>query len=675
MKKWMVAFLLLFCMTGCGQKEVPIEYITEWMKEVPYGKITVDENGILYTVEYEQNAQCITIYDSNGVLLEEKVLPTSTGIASLVEASKDVLYLIVPEVNCNQVLYEIDTTIWQAKRLYDFYEFDRIEQIVPIGKDIYVLGILKNPFRIQYEKNADGPTYVYSGQAVVKLVTNAKVPELEYVPIAFPQEIFKFGEDGLGIYCNTLENASVLYEYKEGNLQQKRQLANNTYSDFRNCGEGFLYIKNYERVCYGTMDEDAETDIMIASNTWGYSTLWMSYRDGFTATGTYGLEHLWITYKDGYFYWQEKGQELQRISMENIVKENNTLQVLGSSWIDEGDIPHSCGYKMKKQTLCANEFAQEVLEQDTEFDLYLLSSREHISYELKENGEFYPLNEVEGVQEYLDACFPYVKEAAINDEGEIWMIPVTLTIPGLVYNKQFCAENGVDFTQMDLAEFIDFTAEIRAENVNHGSVSGLVLRETLFGQYMTKYDTFDTALLREYVQQFKDVKARYWGLSYSASSEATNNLRTGRTELPNFYYNCFVYQWSRDLYLNSIGDSDYFGVVPIPTIEENLKNMGTVTFMMVNPNSENLEDTLQYISDYAKYALTVKDSFILADESTYTDTPIVKDCYELYANGGIFFEMNNAVYVDAFNEYLDGTMELEEMMTKIENQWQTYLEQ
>ena len=269
----------------------------------------------------------------------------------------------------------------------------------------------------------------------------------------------------------------------------------------------------------------------------------------------------------------------------------------------------------KKQIMEPEAFAREVLAQDTAYDLYLISSRELTSYDLKENGEFYPLNEVEGVQEYLDACFPYVKEAAINEEGDIWMIPVVLTIPGLVYNKAFCAKNGVDFTQMNLAEFIDFTAETKEENIEYGTISGLVLRETLFGQYMTKYNTFDTALLREHVKQFREVKARYWGLSNYIAMQARNNIGMRRDVIPNFYYSCIVYQSNMALYLDLVGASNYFGVVPVPKIEEDMKNMGTVTFMMVNPNSENLEDTLQYISDFAKAMLKEKDSFMLADES------------------------------------------------------------
>ena len=127
-----------------------------------------------------------------------------------------------------------------------------------------------------------------------------------------------------------------------------------------------------------------------------------------------------------------------------------------------------------------------------------------------------------------------------------------------------------------------------------------------------------------------------------------------------------------DLYLDSVGNTTYFGVMPVPKMEEDMINRGTVTFMMVNPNSENLEDTLQYISDFAKAMLKEKDSFMLADESTYSDTPFVKDCYELYANSGIFFEIDYGVYVDTLNAYLDGTIELEETITEMERRRKEY---
>ena len=247
-----------------------------------------------------------------------------------------------------------------------------------------------------------------------------------------------------------------------------------------------------------------------------------------------------MCYKDGFFYSTECGQAIKRVPMDTILKENKTLQFLSSSWIDEWDVPSGCGYQMKKLVLDAEAFALKVLAQDTDFDLYLLSSRESTSYNLKENGAFYPLNEVEGVQEYLDACFPYVKETATNEEGDIWMLPVALEIPGLVYNKKFCAENGVDFTQMNMAEFMDLTAEAREEDTDYVGMSSLVFREVLFGQYMSKYDTFDTALFREFATKFKETKAKNWSNTFHVGGDARNIIANGKTNIPDFYYSSII---------------------------------------------------------------------------------------------------------------------------------------
>ena len=55
--------------------------------------------------------------------------------------------------------------------------------------------------------------------------------------------------------------------------------------------------------------------------------------------------------------------------------------------------------------------------------------------------------------------------------------------------------------QMDLAEFIDFTERAAAEHSDQMFISQFMLREQLFGQYLQKYDTFDTQLLRDYADQ------------------------------------------------------------------------------------------------------------------------------------------------------------------------------
>ena len=658
MKKVLVLCLLLACMlAGCGKGEQTSNQQQEEEEIYPYaedlyyadtvncGAITADTNGLLYTATYGSNTQKIHVYDLDGTCVEQKILGASTGDANLLEAVEGALYLLVPELDCLNVLYEVDTATWQARKLYSFYEYGHIQNLVRIGDYMYVFGKLSNPEQKQYEQYSEEYFYTYNGEAIGRLLVTAEIPELELLPIDFPMDIFSTANNTLGVYGYTEESGYVIMEYmpETGEVKEVIQKDGGAYSCFEQCEQGYLSRK-LTRLVYGTMDgaeaEVLDEDILASS----------------------------ITYNGGFVFVKNYQEEVRRIYVKGELKDNKTIQFLSSAWISESDMPYGCGYKMEQMALDAESFALKVLAQDKDFDVYLLSSREGTSYNLKKNGAFYPLNEVEGVQEYLDACFPYVKEAAINEDGEVWMIPVALAIPGLVYNKEYCAEQGVDFTQMDLAEFIDFTERVVAEDSDQIYISHLMLREQLFGQYLQRYDTFDTQLLRDYAEQFK--KCKSWAFNkfiFQLLPKLQNRT------IFDFYYDYCVYQWDLHKYKDALGDWDAIGMASVPKMEEGMENVGTLTFLMVNPQSENLEDALQYISDFSKYMLKQKDSFMLADETTYTDTPFTKDCYNVYANGAIQFEMDFSIYVDPFYEYANGETELEAMIAEIERRRNVYV--
>ena len=656
MKKIIALCLLLACMlAGCGTEEQTSNQQQEEM--YPYAEnfyyadtvncsaITADANGLLYTATYGSNTQKINVYDLDGICVEQKVLGASAGDATLMEVVEGALYLIVPELDCLHVLYEVDTETWQARKLYSFYEYGYMQNLVRIGDYVYVFGRLKNPERKQYEQYSEEDFYTYNGETISRLSVIAEIPELELLPIDFPEDIFSTTNNTLGVYGYTEESGYVIKEYvpETGEVKVVTQKDSGVYSCFDQCEQGYLSQKS-TRLFYGTMD-GAEAEVLDED-----------------------IHSSRIIYNAGFMFLKNYQEEVKRIYVKGELKDNKTLQFLSSAWIQEDDVPYGCGYKMEQMTLDAESFALKVLAQDKDFDMYLLSSREGTSYNLKKNGAFYPLNEVEGVQEYLDACFPYVKEAAINEDGEVWMIPVALAIPGLVYNKEYCAEQGVDFTQMDFAEFIDFTERAAEEDSDQIYISHLMLREQLFGQYFQKYDTFDTKLLRKYAEQFK--KCKSWVFNMLVFDLTPKFEKRTTTD---FYYDYCVYQWSLHDYKESLGDWDAIGMAGVPKMEEGMANVGTLTFLMVNPQSENLEDALQYVSDFSKYMLKKKDSLMLADETTYTDTPFMKDCYNVYANGAIQFEMDFSIYVDPFYEYANGETELEDMIAEIERRRNVYV--
>ena len=315
--------------------------------------------------------------------------------------------------------------------------------------------------------------------------------------------------------------------------------------------------------------------------------------------------------------------------------------------------------------------------QDKDFDAYLLSSRNPVAYNLKKNGAFYPLNEVEGVEEYLDACFPYLKELATNGDGDIWMIPVALAIPGLEYNKEYCAKQGVNLSAMNFEEFLRFTQENEKTTPEFTSISYMFLLESFFSQYFQQEAGFDTELFRKYTGLLKEgyeIERASWG-TVSGLTAVTNSAIKEGEAIPDYYYETQYYLTNIMSKSRILQDKDVIGVTAIPIMEEGVINQGTVTLLAVNPQSENLEATLDYISAFSKYMLTKKDSFVLADESTYSDTPYLREWYQVYAGGGAYFEMDREVYNTIYWDYLEGEIELEEMITEIERRRKIYMEE
>ena len=149
-------------------------------------------------------------------------------------------------------------------------------------------------------------------------------------------------------------------------------------------------------------------------------------------------------------------------------------------------------------------------------------------------------------------------------------------------------------------------------------------------------------------------------------------------ELPEFFYESFA---GKDLMVDynkkieELGVADRVGMTAIPKLSEDIGNMARLTFLAVNPQSENLEATLEYIATLCKYMVNQQDTFLLADTSMYTNTPFMMDCYELYAGGEVYFAMNDEVYTNLFEDYLEGNLELEELVSEIERKRETYVEE
>ena len=81
-------------------------------------------------------------------------------------------------------------------------------------------------------------------------------------------------------------------------------------------------------------------------------------------------------------------------------------------------------------------------------------------------------------------------------------------------------------------------------------------------------------------------------------------------QISKFFYIYSIIKQKLDSYAERLGNSEKIGVATMPTLSKEIKNVGFVTFLAVNPQTANLDVTLGYVSDFCKYMMTRKDSFL-----------------------------------------------------------------
>ena len=319
-KVFVLCLLLAYMLAGCGTEEQTSNPQQQEEERYPYAEdfsyadtvncssITADANGLLYTATYGSRTQKISVYDLDGICVEQKVLGASTGDATLMEVAEGALYLLVPELDCLNVLYEVDTATWQARKLYSFYEYGYMQNLVRIGDYVYVFGRLKNPERKQYEQYSEEDFYTYNGETISRLSVIAEIPELELLPIDFPEDIFSTANNTLGVYGYTEDRGYVIMEYmpETGEVKEVIQKDGGGYISFEQCEQGYLSRKS-NRLVYGTMD-GAEAEVLDED-----------------------IRSSRIIYNAGFMFVKNYQEDVKRIYVKGELKDNKTIQFLSSA--------------------------------------------------------------------------------------------------------------------------------------------------------------------------------------------------------------------------------------------------------------------------------------------------------------------------------------------------------
>lgn len=387
------------------------------------------------------------------------------------------------------------------------------------------------------------------------------------------------------------------------------------------------------------------------------------------AAGNIRFVNGYTFYINGLLYESDSVPTLCRIKNSAYIKGNKSIKAISPQYVY--DEPFGCGYKMTLNKLEDEEFALTVLSQSTDYDLCFLSSSLAVSSGIRDKGTFYPLNEVEGVREYLDKCFPYVKEAAINEYGEIWMLPIEADVNVLIYNEELCREYGIEFgndmTYEQLIENGRIAAKSRLRNCY--SLQGYMLNTNAILQFM-RGGGFDNKDFRSFAE-FSKEEANYCTSPYGELFVTGFSSEFEPAQNKNDRY---LFSSSQDksdmqvLYKNSAA----LRACALPSLTEDKRSIATCLFISVNPNSDNLESALEYISSLAEY-LTDNNPNILFSENKLGDTEYINDLYEIYENASISFDIPFEVCRYDYEQYLYGNITLDECIAEMNRKLDVYL--
>lgn len=659
MKKYffvLIVFSLFFI--SCNKNELQTENLSEdayFIYDINENieSLDIDENGVLYykTLIKDENDtfKCvIKALDFDGSVINTYEIEKSPAHISVRDGS---LYYVVHEIN-GLCLYKYTLDGNESVKLTDITNYSDIIYMTVIADKLYFLGVNNKYINKDYTPANPDDMFSYSGEAIACIDLNTlSCNELAIdLPIAFS----KAPDDNILIYAYDEEGGYYLTEYntKDGSFSEKTYHKIEMINKFAvyNDKKDFVYQKSRDNtlilVSASIDPAKGETDLLPGVNG-----------------GAHLLCH------NGYIYCTNfDTTKITRINAEAFMQNNKKITLICSDIYDYNQ-PFGCGYTIKQNILSDEEMALALLSQDKSFDICFINSGQEISENIKSKGSFYPLNKVEGVQEYLDACFPYIREAATNSDGDIWMLPIAVDMPVIFYNEAVCKENDISLkSSLDFDEFISILKRFN-EDKNFSDLyyyDWVDIVNNFFDQYLSNSKDFNSDGFRRLADNIKSV------IKYSESRMVGNYGL-----LPEFYSNtnrnyAFFFIDDHDFQYKA-ADRENIRACSLPNIAGNKSNMTKCFFFCVNPESKNLKETLKYISSYCEYIMSRKELMIFKDRSLYPQTAVMDDLYGIYSNGSIQFTYPKELFMDDFNAYLRGEKELDDFIKESNRRLDVYL--
>ncbi|MBD5384011.1 MAG: hypothetical protein HDR72_03315 [Ruminococcaceae bacterium] len=628
----------LLIMSGCSGTESEKFPEHDWSGYFVYPmedvySFDVDKDGNLYSAAF--SSDILKVYDPYGAEIEEKTLPTQNHIAIGIKDS-DIYTLSGNE------LYRND------EKIYEISFENMAKDLRIVGDDLYIL--YRDSAADLSQAPMVSPLEGWRGEKVLRIdLSDMSVSD---VSCEYPVLISSTG-DTLWVY-GLDDNGG--YVAPVNGTETGTRIPTGYYMP-----DSFLTIDNTGKYIASGAAEDSTLTLRLSNPADGQTNEIMPNVTVMYASG--------IKERDGYIYYlnsyafSANTDKIERIRQSAYIKDNTPVKLLATEWFSY--IPFGCGRTVVESRLSKEEFALTVLSQDRGFDACVLSSSQDFSKNFRDNGSFYALNDVQGVKEYVERCFPALREAVTNADGEIWALPLSMNVPCAIYHTENCKEEGFSPNGLTLEELITEAGKLYSSDPTRRDICiyastaiPIMLRNELSGET----DVLNRADLTD---KLDFLKKEMSGEPFDGDVPVESN---------NFIYGYFGEDMLVMLAESRAKQMDfsYNGNIRAADIFEGT-NPADCVFLCVNPSSDNLSATLEYITALCGYLSSKTNDFKLDDESLYSDSPYIADLLEIYRDSEIFFRIPDEILLEPVKQYLQDALSADELIAEADRKLSAYL--
>jgi hypothetical protein len=661
---------------------------------------TVADDGKLFFVKHNDEYPwfVINIFDLNGEITNTFEAPMIPGLSEsylpkILAVQDNIIYLTEASFGLSySSIYGFNVDTEEFEFIAKIENFTDIYSAFISGNLLYLYGNDYELLRSRTRSNAFGERSVKS----VNITTGEIITVFEDFPVAAAGT----NDGGVMVYAWDDDNKSLYFQKLGTNTRiynELRGLSDIFY--FEMFGDNGIIYSDNNFLILATLDEDGTEREIV--------------RD---YTGVF--EKLFIT-KSGYLFY-ETSRGINRVSISEltlgtVLNIAHTVSDQNWSYTRTPVLPR-LGIQTANTAVDYYSLAFEILSSNDKLDLYYLHSQHDISDNIRRQGAFYTLNDVPGIREYLDAVFPYVKNSAVDENGNIWMLPIALNTPMFKFNELLCDEYGVDIEAIKTFEDLTLIInDLKSKNVN-ADIGAFYewFFDRYFYQIMRKnngYNREDFRIMAEFFyEHINDVKTD-WSFQSGDLIYFTEN---GNIDSRDRHLFNPQFSLNRDLLLDSlkyeIFDNEKFlrrnEIAPgeevleedterielirfvftplnfihnrfmsFPPISGMTEKDVTVEFIAVNPNSKNLDTVIDYLARLIEHQMNLENSFILKDRSTYTDRHYINDIYDIFNYEGNFirFSLSSDLIYNDFRAFLGDEITLDEYLNRAEFKINAYL--